>query len=305
MIEPTAIAQECVARPRPIFVSLRLPWEEWAAAWRVISRNRMAVLGLVIIVGSFLAAVVAPHLVAYDPRQPDLSVRLQPPTIAHWFGTDRVGRDILARIIEGLRVTLIVASGAVAIGFVIGTPLGAISGYFGKHLDTVLMRIMDAFIAFPSRLLAIAMVATMGASISALWLAIAITSVPRYARIVRSGVLGQREREYVQAARVSGERSLPILFREIMPNCMGPLLVQISIDFAHAILIESSLSFLGLGLAPPTISWGLMLDEAKSYMEFAPWTAVFPGLAISVLVLGFNLFGDGLRDAYDPRQYKR
>lgn len=300
------MSRPTVAAPPPLARSgIGLPLEEWARMWRTLARNRMALLGLAIVTGSFVAAIVAPHLVPYDPQAPDLAARLQGPSAAHWFGTDRVGRDILARIVEGLQVTLVVASGAVAIAFAVGTPLGAISGYFGKRIDAVLMRVMDALMAFPSRLLAIALVAALGASISSLWWAIAVTSVPRYARIIRGGVLAQRERDYVQAARVSGEGNLAILFGQILPNCMAPLLIQVSIDFAHAILVESSLSFLGLGLAPPTISWGLMLDEAKTYMEMAPWTAIFPGLAISILVLGFNLLGDGLRDAFDPRQYKR
>ncbi|MBM2811692.1 MAG: diguanylate cyclase [Chloroflexi bacterium] len=267
----------------------------------IMVRNPLAVIGAAIVVLAFLLAVVGPSILPYDPVAPDVSIRLRPPSAEHLFGTDRVGRDILARVIEGLRVTLSVATGAVAIALLVGTPIGAIAGYYGRGVDAVLMRLIDALMAFPSRLLAIALVATMGASVMSLWWAIAVTAVPRYARIMRGGVLAQREREYVQAARVSGERDLAILFREILPNASAPILIQLSIDFAHAVLIESSLSFLGLGLAPPTISWGQMLNEAKTYMEFAPWTAIFPGAAISLLILGFNLFGDGLRDAFDPR----
>ncbi|MBP1156462.1 MULTISPECIES: ABC transporter permease [unclassified Paenibacillus] len=273
--------------------------------WRIFSANKMALLGFCIIVSSMLVAVIGPLLLPYDPYTPDLNERMKPPSMSHWFGTDQLGRDILTRIIEGARTTFYVATGAVIIAFLIGTPLGALAGYFGRKLDAVIMRIMDALLAFPSRLLAISLVAFMGASVPALWAAIAIGSIPHYARIIRGEVLAHREKEYVQSARMSGEGHLMIIYREILPNCLPPLMIQLSLNFAEAILVESSLSYLGLGLAPPTISWGLMLRDGQNFMELMPWIAIFPGAAIAVFVLGFNLIGDGLRDAFDPRQRKR
>ncbi len=278
--------------------------DAWTSA-RIVARNRAAVVGAAIILIAFVGAFGGQYVMPYDPYATDLPARLAPPSLEHWMGTDRVGRDIFSRILAGLSISMTVALGAVACAVAVGVPLGALAGYWGRAPDAVVMRVMDALQAFPSRLLAIALVAARGASVFSLWLAIAVTSIPRYARIIRGGVLSQKQREYVEAARASGESSLSVLVRYILPNCLAPLSVQITLDFAHAILVESSLSFLGLGLAPPTISLGLMLSEAQTYMEFAPWTAIFPGLAISVVILGFNLFGDALRDIFDPRQYRQ
>lgn len=287
------------ARARAIWPALDSPTA------RILLRNRAALLGAAIVLMTFTGAVFADVIMPYGPHATDIGLRLQPPSWQHLMGTDRIGRDILSRILAGLGITAQIATGAVALGFLMGVPVGAVAGYFGRIPDAVLMRLMDALIAFPSRLLAIALVAARGASIESLWFAIAVTSMPRYARIIRGGVLSQKQRDYVEAARASGESSPAILVRYILPNTFAPLTIQVSLDFAHAVLVESSLSFLGLGLAPPTISWGLMLSEAQTYMEVAPWTAVFPGLAISVVILGFNLFGDGLRDVFDPRQHRR
>jgi ABC-type dipeptide/oligopeptide/nickel transport system permease subunit len=183
--------------------------------------------------------------------------------------------------------------------------VGAVSAYAGGWTDAVVMRFVDAFLAFPGRLLAIALVAAMGPSFLTFYLAIGLTSIPGYIRVVRATVLSQKEREYVEAARMTGEFEFRILFFQILPNCIAPILVLVSLDFAHAILVESSLSFLGLGFPPPAPSWGLMLSEARGYMELAPHVAIFPGLVISLAILGFNLLGDGLRDIFDPRQYER
>jgi len=195
--------------------------------------------------------------------------------------------------------------GAVFLGAFFGIPIGAIAGFGGRWVDAALMRVMDAIIAFPGRLLAIALVASLGGGLYSLYIALGINSIPSYARIVRAVVLGQKEKEYVQAARMTGESELSILFLQVLPNCLSPLLIRVSLDFAHAILAESSLSFLGLGLPPPTASWGLMLKEITPFLQLQPMAAFFPGLTISLIILGFNLLGDGLRDVFDPRQYER
>jgi peptide/nickel transport system permease protein len=273
-------------------------------AFKVILRNRLATLGLFIVCATCMTAVFASSLVTYDPLQMNLSDRLLGPSREHFLGTDIYGRDIYTRILFGTRIAMHVSLGAVLLAAAIGIPLGAVSGYAGGWVDTVTMRFIDAFLAFPGRLLAIALVAAMGPTYFTLYLAIGVTSFPGYTRVVRGSVLSQKEKEYVEAARMTGEAGWRILFLQVLPNCIAPILVLVSLDFAHAILVESSLSFLGLGLPPPAPSWGLMLNEARGYMELAPHVAIFPGLVISVTILGFNLLGDGLRDVFDPRQYE-
>lgn len=278
--------------------------ERSRAALAVILRNRLAALGFLIVLWISLVAILAPQLATHDPFQMNLADRLMRPSTEHWLGTDSYGRDIFTRLVYGGRIAMRVAIGAVLLAVVIGVPLGALSGYAGGWVDTVIMRCIDTFLAFPGRLLAITLVAALGPTFFALCLAIGITSVPGYARVVRAGVLSQKEKEYVEAARMTGEPELRILFCQILSNCMAPILVLVSLDFAHAILVESSLSFLGLGFPPPAPSWGLMLSEARGYMELAPHVAIIPGLVISITILGFNLIGDGLRDIFDPRQYE-
>ena len=277
----------------------------WRDGLSVIMRNRLAALGLMIVLCLSLTAVLAPQLATHDPLQMNLAQRLLPPSPEHWLGTDSYGRDIYSRLVYGARIAMRVALGAVVLAIVIGLPIGALSGFAGGWVDTVIMRGIDTFLAFPGRLLAITLVAVLGPTFLTLCLAIGITSVPGYARIVRAGVLSQKAKEYVEAARMTGEPELRILFLQILSNCMAPVLVLVSLDFAHAILVESSLSFLGLGFPPPAPSWGLMLSEARGYMELAPHVAIIPGLVISFTILGFNLIGDGLRDIFDPRQYDR
>jgi len=273
-------------------------------ALAVILRNRLAALGLIIVLWISLTAILAPHLATHDPFQMNLADGLVRPSAEHWLGTDSYGRDIFTRLVYGSRIAMRVALGAVLLAVVIGVPIGALSGYAGGWVDTLTMRGIDTFLAFPGRLLAITLVAAMGPTFLTLCLAIGITSVPGYARVVRAGVLSQKEKEYVEAARMTGEPEFRILFYQILSNCIAPILVLVSLDFAHAILVESSLSFLGLGFPPPAPSWGLMLSEARGYMELAPHVAIIPGLVISITILGFNLIGDGLRDIFDPRQYE-
>ncbi len=264
-------------------------------------RDKRAIIGFTVVIVAMFLAIWGSAVAPYDPSEPNTVVRFQSPSLAYWMGTDEAGRDILSRILAGVSASMTVATGAVFVALLIGFPLGAISGYAGGFVDSVIMRIMDGVVAFPSRLLAIALVAFSGASIPALWFAIAFGSIPGYARIVRGEVLGQKELEYVDAGRAIGENSLALLVRHILPNCMTSVMVRIPLNFAHAITAEASLSFLGLGLVPPTISWGQMLNKAQGYMEVAPWLAIFPGLALATLILGFVLLSDAMRDAGGPR----
>ena len=279
--------------------------EKVAGSLGVILRNRLAAVGLLLITLVAFTALGADLIITQDPYEMNIIERLSGPSAQHLFGTDVFGRDIFTRVVLGTRIAMQVAMGAVLLAVIIGVPLGAFSGYMGGRVDTLIMRFIDAVLAFPGRLLAIALVAAMGANFLTLWLAIGITSIPGYARVVRGVVLSQKEKEYVEAARMTGESELRILFFQIIPNCIGPILVLITLDCAHAITTESSLSFLGLGFAPPSPSWGLMLNEARGYMELGPHVALIPGLAISLTILGFNLLGDGLRDVFDPRQYDK
>jgi peptide/nickel transport system permease protein len=272
---------------------------------RVIARNRLALIGGCIICVGIAMAVFAPLIATYEPNEIDIAHRLQGPTAEHWFGTDFMGRDTFSRIVFGARTAFQVALGAVLLGALLGIPIGAIGGYYGRWVDAALMRVMDAILAFPGRLLAIALVASLGGGLFSLYVAIGVSSIPSYARIIRVAVLTQKAKEYVEAARMTGESDAYILFMQILPNCAAPLLVRLSLDFAQAILTESSLSFLGLGFPPPTPSWGLMLKEVSPFLELQPWAALFPGVTISLMILGFNLLGDGLRDVFDPRQYER
>ncbi len=271
----------------------------------VIARNRLALLGLLIVATGIFAALFAPYLATHDPYVINIANRLQGPSMEHWLGTDYLGRDTYSRIIFGARTAFQVALGAVFLGAFLGIPLGAISGFSGRWIDSAIMRVMDAIIAFPGRLLAIALVASLGGGLFSLYIALGISSIPSSARIVRGVVLSQREKEYVEAARMTGESDARILFFQVLPNCLSPLLIRISLDFGRVILAESSLAFLGLGLPPPTASWGLMLKEVTPFLQLQPMAAFFPGLTISLIILGFNLLGDGLRDVFDPRQYDR
>jgi peptide/nickel transport system permease protein len=280
-------------------------WARLTGAVQVIARNRLALCGTVIVSLWLLTALLAPFMATHDPYEINIAQRLQNPSAEHWLGTDSLGRDTYSRIVFGARTAFKVAIGAVFIGAFLGIPIGAIAGFGGRWFDAALMRLMDAIIAFPGRLLAIALVASLGGGLFSLYIALGLNSIPSYARIVRAVVLAQKEKEYVQAARMSGESELNILFLQVLPNCLSALLVRVSLDFAHAILAESSLSFLGLGLPPPTASWGLMLKEVTPFLQLQPMAAFFPGLTISLIILGFNLLGDGLRDVLDPRQYQR
>lgn len=264
-------------------------------------KNRLALLGLIIVFLVLWVAMVAPLIEVYDPLQQNISGRLTPPNWEHFFGTDHLGRDVWARIVHGARVALMVGIVAVGIGVIIGTPVGAIAGYYRGRVDEVIMRFMDAFLAFPPILLALVVVAILGSSLLNTMIAIGVVYIPRFARVSRGSVLAEREKEYVEASKMVGESNFSILFRQIFPNTLSPLIVQSTVFIAYAILTEAALSFLGLGIQPPNPSWGSMLNEARMFIESDPYLAIIPGLSISFTVLGFNLLGDGLRDVLDPR----
>lgn len=274
-----------------------------AEVWRRLKKNRMAMAGLFIIVLLILMCIFADVFFNYNDVviKQDIANRMQPPSAQHWFGTDEFGRDILARIVHGARISLAVGVIAVSLSLVIGGTLGAIAGYYGGKLDNVIMRIMDIFLAVPSLLLSITIVAALGPSIVNLMLAIAISSCPSYARIVRSSVLTVKDQEFVEAARCIGSRDWQIILFQILPNCMAPIIVQATLKVAGAILSISSLSFLGLGVKPPRPEWGNMLAGGRAYLRDAWYITMFPGLAIMITILALNLFGDGLRDALDPK----
>ncbi len=264
-------------------------------------RDKLAIIGLVIMVLFLLTALFAPFLAPYDPIDQTLRDRRQPPSGRHLLGTDDLGRDIFSRIIYGTRKSLQVGVLSVSLAILVGTFFGAVSGYLGGWFDILLMRLMDILMAFPSLLLAIAIVTILGPGLLNMLYAIGIVSIPVYARIVRASVLSVKSEDYILAARALGARHSRILFRHILPNCLTPLIVQGTLGIGTAILDAAGLSFLGLGAQPPTPEWGAMLGQGRYAIFSAPHIVLFPGLAIMFTVLGFNLLGDGLRDALDPR----
>lgn len=263
--------------------------------------NRLLALGGAIVFLALLTAVVGPSLVRHDPVAQDIVARMRAPSLEHPFGTDRLGRDILARVVGGARITLatggIVALVALAGGILVGT----VAGYHGGRVDAVLMRGIDVFMSFPGILVAIAVMAVLGQGTRNIILALTIIQVPRLVRVVRSAVLQVKTREYVQAMRAAGATDVYVMRRHVVPNCLAPIVVQASLSFIEAVRTEATLSFLGLGTPPPAPSWGNMLDESRLFLQSAPWMMLFPAGALALTILGVNLFGDGLRDALDPR----
>lgn len=269
--------------------------------WRQFRRQRLGLIGGGILCMLLLVALLAPVLAPYDPLAQDLYQRLQPPSIDHWFGTDDFGRDILSRIVYGSRISLRIGLIAISLALTGGTLFGLVAGYRGGMVDMLIMRLMDLMLAFPSILLAIAIVAVIGPGIENAILAVSIVLVPQFARLVRSSVLTVREATYVEAARALGATESRLLFYSILPNCTAPLIVQTTLGMGTAILDAAGLSFLGMGAQPPVPEWGAMLSGGRELLLRAPWVMTFPGLAIFTVVLGLNLFGDGLRDALDPK----
>lgn len=276
----------------------------WRDAVRRLLRNRLATVGLVIVLAFVLSALLAPWVAPYDPIEQQIERRREPPSREHPLGLDEMGRDVLSRIIYGTRTSLKVGVGSVSFAVLIGALLGAVSGYVGRWVDDVIMRLMDVMLAFPSLLLALAIVSVLGPSLMNMLYAVAIVSIPVYARIVRASVLSVKQQDYILAAQAIAATPTHILFRNILPNSLTPLIVQATLGIATAILNAAGLSFLGLGAQPPTPEWGAMLGSGRGSVFTAPHIVFFPGFAIMLLVLSFNLLGDGLRDALDPRLRK-
>jgi peptide/nickel transport system permease protein len=269
--------------------------------WRHFKKNRLGVGGLVIIVIVFFIAIFASLLSPYDPGKTDVSLKLKPPSLQHYLGTDQLGRDVFSRMLYGSRISLSVGFVAVGISILIGILVGAMAGYKGGWIDSLLMRFVDIMLSFPSFFLILTVVAILRPNIYNVMIVIGITSWEGTARFVRAEFLSLRERDYVQAARALGVKDRRIIFRHILPNALAPVFVTASLGVASAILVEAGLSFLGFGVQPPAPSWGNILTEGRTYIFDAWWLTVFPGLAILITVLSFNLFGEGLRDALDPR----
>jgi len=272
---------------------------------QIIFRNPTSVAGLLIILLMIVAAAAAPLIAPYPPSEVHIRDKVSPPGDTYWFGTDQFGRDILSRLLYGTRISLFLSIGGVLLATAIGTIIGAIAGFGRRWVDEVLMRVMDILMAFPYIVLAIALIAIVGPSLRNIVLVVAFTRIPQFARVVRGSVLVLRDAEYVVAARTVGVSEGQILMRHVLPNTLSPIVVLASLSMATAILTEASMSFLGLGVQPPTASWGTMIGDGRNYIDDGFWISTVPGLAISLTILGFNLLGDGLRDALDPRLRSR
>ena len=278
-------------------------WRRGRRVLRRFTRRRLALIGAVVIVVFVTTALCASWLSPYNAQATNWSKIRKPADVHNWLGTDDLGRDILSRVIWGARVSLLAGVLSVLLAVLLGVPLGLISGYYRGHLDQVIMRMTDALLAFPFLILAIAFAAMLGPSLANATCAIGLAAVPGFVRLTRGQVLAVREEDYVQGARAVGASDIRIFWRYILPNSFAPLLVQATVSIAGAIIAESTLSFLGLGVQPPTPSWGSMLNVAQGFLSQAPWMAWWPGLAIFMTVLAFNVVGDGLHDALDPKQY--
>jgi peptide/nickel transport system permease protein len=272
-----------------------------AIALRQFGRTPSGLIGGALVGGFILLAAVAPWLAPYDPVAADFGDVLSSPSSRHLFGTDDIGRDILSRVIHGSRISLEAGLFTVVVALVVGLPLGLAAGFFGGRVDNVIMRGIEVILSFPTLVLALGITAILGPKLIHALFAIGVVFVPHFARLIRAQVLSVKENDYVTAATALGARDVRVVARHILPNCLAPLFVQSTFSVSFAILTEAALSFLGLGTQPPTPSWGIMLASGRGYLEQAPWLGAFPGAAIFLTVLGFNLLGDGLRDALDPR----
>lgn len=275
----------------------------WLETWSRLKKSKLAMFGLIILIALIVISLSADLIYDYDTQviATDYGNALQRPSSDNWLGTDEMGRDVLARLVYGSRISLKVALSSIGLALAVGGAFGATAGYFGGRVDNMIMRVMDVFLAIPNMLLAIAVVASLGPSLINLMLAIAISNVPRFARIVRAAVLGVKDQEFVEAARACGATDSRIILREVLPNCMAPIIVQGSIAIAGAILLIASLSFIGLGVQAPEPEWGSMLASGRTYIRESNYLTIIPGLAIALASLSINLLGDGLRDALDPK----
>lgn len=294
---------DCTLEAPPTTAAIRTSsgTSAWRRTARVFARNRLVLAGAILVVLVVLTALLARLIAPYDPIANNIRAALQPPSSLYFFGTDRFGRDVFSRVVFGSQLSLLVGLVSVAISATFGTLLGLTSGFFGGWIDDVIGRVMDVLFSFPALVLAIAIAATLGPGITNAIIAIAVVYAPLFGRVVRGPVLVERSKDYVEAARALGVGSSRLILRHVLPNVLSPLIVQVTLTISHAILLESYLSFLGLGTQPPYPSWGTMLQENRTFLETAPWTSLFPGLAIMLAVLAFNLLGDGIRDVLDPR----
>ena len=313
LVEPPSeslVADEALALGEALPVA-RVPGEDetlhekadnrWLEMWRSIVANKTALVSLFFIVLLVLVAAFGTYVTPYNPIETNMANALKPPSAAHWFGTDQLGMDIFSRVIAGTRVSLTVGLLAVSIALTIGVILGAVSGYVGGRTDTVIMRVMDMMLAVPSILLAITLMAALGKGIDKAVIAIGLVSIPEYARIVRGSFLSIKENDYVAAAHVVGNSPLRIIFRHVLPNALSVIIVRGTLGISSAVLDTAALGFLGMGVQPPQAEWGDMLGRARGFIFQAPYTLLYPGMAITSTVLAFNLLGDGLRDALDPK----
>lgn len=284
------------------------PESQLKVMWETLIQNKAAVVGLIIIaclafiaLSVWISELIGIQILPYDPNYSDMTKSFIPPNSQHWFGTDQLGRDLFSRILDGTKISLFVGLAAVSISLTVGVILGAIAGYRGGRTDTIIMRIMDMMLAIPSILLAIAFMAALGKGLDKAVIAIGLVSIPEYARIVRGNILAVKENDYVQAAKIIGNKPGRIIFKHILPNVISVIIVRATLGISTAVLDTAALGFLGLGVQPPFAEWGDMLGRARGFIFTAPYTLIYPGIAITTTVLAFNLLGDGLRDALDPK----
>ena len=305
MVQPAAgLGTPAPLNPGPVQQLSSVPRTSaglWHDAARRLRRDPAAVAGLIIILALLVIAIVSPWITPYDPNDQSFRIKLKPPSAEHWLGTDEFGRDVFSRILIGTRVALYVGIVPVIVAMIIGVTLGLAAGYYGKIVDQVIMRLIDILLAFPWLLLAIGIMAVLGPGINNVVIAVAIVYIPAFARIVRGSVLSIKEKEYVEAARAMGQPNPRIITRHVLANAWAPIIVLATLSIGQAIIYAAGLRFIGLGTQPPNADWGVMLSSGREYLRDAPWLGFFPGLAILITVLAFNLFGDGLRDALDPR----
>lgn len=273
----------------------------WVEVWVRLKRNKMALAGLIILLILFIVAILSPIIAPYDFAKQNLRETFRSPSLQHIFGTDEFGRDIFSRVIYGARISLLIGFMVVGISLIVGGFLGAIAGFYGGFADNAIMRLMDMILAIPSLLLAIAIIAALGPGLVNLMIAVGIANIPGYARTVRAAVMSIKNMEYIEAARAAGSSDLRIIMKHTLPNSMAPIIVQSTLGVAHAILTAAGMSYIGLGVQPPTPEWGAMLSGGRLYIRDYAYMSIFPGIAIMVTILALNLLGDGLRDALDPK----